>query len=490
MSETISHLRGQYLVSYNKNRLSEHLLSGFEKQSDWNSYTVFTDSTLPLNQANSKTVSILLIGYIFHHEHKDSSNEDLLSLLLGKGQNVEDVIRSLQNCGGRYVALIADKASTVAVTDCCSMRQLYWYGDSENLVLSSSARLILDVLEQKPVLNNATAEFLASKVFSSTENAWYGDKWYDDRINKVIANHYLDMKNASVHRVAYYYDGPTSYDDIIDYTEQVLTGLISAAHSRYKIIQPLTAGYDSRLLLAASKKHCDTTRYYVFGNNNNSKQTADVKIAQDICRKVGLDLEIVLPGRLRDDFLPIYQKKCYFPRTLPKTAHIQWHYYNHGNSNILNVNGNCIGVVKCVYQNKARGGDDLGNLMKIIGNNRFFASQIEMWYSDAISYCKNDAINIFDLFYWEQRMSNWGALYAFEQDIAIEEFSPYNHKNLLLALLHVNEVKRKSPQRILYKDLILRLWPEVFSLPFNPIVGFQPKLRLKAGMKRVWELAS
>ena len=489
MIEASGHLRGQYLIAFDRNKLNECFLSDFEQQVVWNGYTIFADDILQINQATSETVRILLIGYTVHHEYNAFSNENLLSWMLLNGQNVDDLIRLLQDCGGRYIALIEDKERTVAVTDCCAMRQLYWYSDGGNLILSSSARLILDVLDQKPVLDKITSELLASKVFSSTENAWYGNKWYDNRINKVIANHYLDMRTTSVHRIKYYYNGPIRYDDIIDYAENILTGLIRAAHSRYQIIQPLTAGYDSRLLLAASKKLCNKTRYYVFGNNNNLSRSPDVKIAIDICRKVGLDLEIALPGKLREDFLASYQKKCFFTRILPKTAHIQWHYYSHRNNNILNINGNCIGVVKCVYQNKARGGDDLGSLIKITGCKQIFAPQIEMWYSDAIDYCRNNNFNVFDLFYWEQRMSNWGALYAFEQDMAIEELSPYNHKNLLLALLKTDYIKRKSPQRLIYKDLINRLWPETLSLPFNPIIGLQMKSRLKSGFKRLWELA-
>lgn len=490
MVEATCHLRGQYLIVFDINKLDGHFLDGFEKQMVWNNYTILSDTTLQITQAATDTASIILIGYILHHEYHDLSNEKLLLLLLDKGQNAEDIIMLLQDYGGRYVALIKDNNTTVAITDACATRQLYWFGCGDQLSISSSAKLILDSLGQKPEMNLDTVRLLDDKVFKATENAWYGDKWYDARINKVLANHYLNMKTNTAHRLKYRYDGPTSYPDILDYVESVLTGLIKAAHSRYQIIQPLTAGYDSRLLLAASKTLSSNTLYYVFENNKDLNQSSDVKIAKGLCMKVGLDLEIVLPGRLKEDFVAKYEKKCFFPRILPKTAHIQWHYYHHGKSNILNINGNCVGVVKCVYQNKARGCDDLGNLIKIAGCKRSFAAPIEAWYPEAISYSRDNNISVYDLFYWEQRMSNWGAIFPFEQDIAIEELSPFNHKNLLFALLHVEYKKRKSPQRTWYEDLILRLWPETLSLPFNPIVGLQVKFRVRSGLKRIWELAN
>jgi len=490
MAQLTCHLRGQYLIVRDENVLNRRLLEDYARRVVWNDYTIFSDTTLQISQATAETASILLVGYIMHHECHNYDNKRLLSWLLSRSQKVEVIIRLLQDYGGRYVALIKDKSTTAAVTDSCATRQLYWFSAGSQLIISSSAKMILDSLGLEPELDEDTSRLLNDKVFNATENAWYGDKWYDKRINKVLANHYLNMKTATAHRLKYYYDGPTRYGDILDYVESVLTGLIRAAHSRYQIIQPITAGYDSRLLLAASKRVWTDTRYYVFENNNDLNQSSDVKTAKGLCKKVGLDLEIVLPGRLREDFLREYLKKCFFPRILPKTAHIQWHYYSHGKSNILNINGNCIGVVKCVYQNKARGCDELGSLIKIAGFKRSFAPPIEMWYSNAINYCRDSNITVPDLFYWEQRMGNWGAMFPFEQDIAIEELSPFNHKNLLLALLQVDYRKRRSPQRSWYEDLIYRLWPETLSLPFNPIVGLQVKLRFKSGLKRIWELAS
>lgn len=483
MNDASGHLRGQYLIALDKNKLNERFLSDFEQQFFWQSYTIFAGSTLQVNQATSDTVSILLIGYAVHHEFNYFSNEELLSWLLLNGQNVEDLIRLLQDCGGRYIALIEDKERTIAVTDCCAMRQLYWSSDGGNLLLSSSARLILDALGLKPEIDNKTSQLMNNPNFLAAEHVWYGDKWFDPRINKVVANHYLNMKTVTTERMNYYYNGPTSYDDILTYAAKVLSGLIKSIHSRYNIIQALTAGFDSRLLLSASKSHCDSTRYYIFDSNYDLNRSPDVKVATGLSKKLGLNFEVILPSRLRDDFLSVYRTKCYFPRILYNTAHIQWHYDFNRDRQLININGNCGEIARFFYQNKVGMGDEVGHLIKLAGFNQFFAPQARTWFSKSIEYCRTNNINVYDLFYWEQRMGNWGAMYRFEQDIAIDEFTPYNHKKLLLALLHVDLKYRKGPQYTLFRDLISQLWPETMSLPFNPIVGLQIKSRAKKVVK-------
>ena len=51
-----------------------------------------------------------------------------------------------------------------------------------------------------------------------------------------------------------------------------------------------------------------------------------------------------------------------------------------------------------------------------------------------MAFAKANNISILGLFCWEQRMGQWHALYQYEQDVAIEEFCPFNNKGLLLSI--------------------------------------------------------
>jgi hypothetical protein len=65
-------------------------------------------------------------------------------------------------------------------------------------------------------------------------------------------------------------------------------------------------------------------------------------------------------------------------------------------------------------------------------------------------------------------MGNWGALAPFEQDIAIEEISPFNNRSLIATLLKVHPSKRKAPNYELFRKLIQALWSDTLLEPINP----------------------
>ena len=52
--------------------------------------------------------------------------------------------------------------------------------------------------------------------------------------------------------------------------------------------------------------------------------------------------------------------------------------------------------------------------------------QCEQILSDILSGGKRAGANVLDLFYWEQRLGNWGAVRNSESLIAIEKVDPFD----------------------------------------------------------------
>jgi len=98
----------------------------------------------------------------------------------------------------------------------------------------------------------------------------------------------------------------------------------------------------------------------------------------------------------------------------------------------------------------------------------YFKKQLEKWYPEAKKYADDHKIPLLDLFYWEQRMGNWGALWSFEQDIAVEGVEPFNNRSLLTSLIEIGPEKRSSPNYTYLRKLIQYLWEDALSEPINP----------------------
>jgi len=96
----------------------------------------------------------------------------------------------------------------------------------------------------------------------------------------------------------------------------------------------------------------------------------------------------------------------------------------------------------------------------------FALRHFEHWLSDA---APRHNVKLLDLFEWEQGHGNWLAMTQLEFDIAWREIiTPYNCREVLTALLAVDERHRRAPEYALFPRLIERLWPEVLQDPINP----------------------
>ena len=162
---------------------------------------------------------------------------------------------------------------------------------------------------------------------------------------------------------------------------------------------------------------------------------------------------------------------------MPKTRDIQYHYYNNRNRNIINISGNCGEIVRNFYGNQKI--NDFKNLALLteLNNYKYVNNEIKKWVEESRNFAKEHNIPLSDLFYWEQRVGNWGTLYSFEQDIAIEEFCPFNNKEILLAFFCITSEMRKYPDYKFLKKLINSLWSETLIEPINPVYGIKPRLK-------------
>ncbi len=76
----------------------------------------------------------------------------------------------------------------------------------------------------------------------------------------------MEIEEFKLNRIAVDIIDNKSEDEIINDGINIISGTIEALINRYNVIMPITAGLDSRLLLALSKKYKDQIRYYIFSN--------------------------------------------------------------------------------------------------------------------------------------------------------------------------------------------------------------------------------
>lgn len=432
---------------------------------------IHSHSALPvyISKTKNRYPTIALIGYILNPLAPADGNEKIIDNLAQSCETVTLFFQKIQIFTGRYVLLYHNAQNTTVIGDACHLRQIYYGTIKQTFLMTSSIKLALHIFNESLQIHAEKMLDIESTSFVNNESAWFGDDSFDDRLKKLLPNHYYDVTNNIIGRIPVYpLRTLTAAKSIQAYIIAMLTGTYDALIQRYTLIHPLTAGLDSRLLLAASKKHYKRIQYYVFDYSQG--KGADAWVPLKLTRKLGIPFRLHVLKPLHADFVRNFEAEHIFPRILPKTEEIQYHYDQHYAKHVINVNGNPIHIAKCNY-GVARSGTTAEQLRKMSGCSReniYLCKKIDEWVLSAASYARQNNISLRDLFFWENRVGNWGALLPFEQDIAVEEMSPFNNRNLLLAMLQIPPNKRQKPHYIFFKKLIKYLWPQLLSFPINP----------------------
>lgn len=257
----------------------------------------------------------------------------------------------------------------------------------------------------------------------------------------------------------------------------MLSKLLSSAHFRFNLALSLTAGWDSRILLAASKYIINDMFAFTFILENMALNSTDLLIPQSILKKNKITYHI-LDCRSKID--PEYYELC---KTNVDFAH---EYYSNSTFGMFGlfpqervcVKGSCSEIARCFYylygvHDEIVSPFQLAALEQGWSTIPFVVDYLEKWLVSAVKVCNDSNMDILDLFYWEHRMGGWLAQGWLEFDIVQESFSPFNYRPLLENMLGTPIKYRRSPDYLLYRRIINCLWPDLLNWPVNPTSGIK-----------------
>lgn len=451
--------KNQYLVT---NRKLENFEGGFHNT--WSGLNVYVDTSSRLSISKSHA-EVLIIGTVVDYRNPSFSRDDIAGFL-SKLTSINEIIDNSNHLTGRYALFVSIGDQQYAITDTCALKRIVYGKMGADLVLTSSEIVYYKLFATSPQMNPEVEELQKKKSYLKQENPWFGYSSVDSRLNILIPNRILHINTLKEERI----DLPNvKTNDYIQAAANILSKTYDAlAHNFKTLVQPVTAGFDSRILLAASLKHKQKIKYYVFGVPQSNE--VDVVIPQKLSETLDFKFSVVDSREtISEEFAGVYTQSVLFPRTLNKTRNIFYHYKN-SPEDTINLNGNGGEIFRCYYgvlytkPNKKR-------LSFLVGANKYplLTNKVQQWYTDSIEYAKRNNVPITDLMYWEQRMALWGSKYPLEQDIAIEEVSAYNNRFLLsLLLVNSSQSERKGPDYKLARALCNALNKDVLKVPVNP----------------------
>jgi hypothetical protein len=195
----------------------------------------------------------------------------------------------------------------------------------------------------------------------------------------------------------------------------------------------------------------------------------DLAIPQRLFRENQIDFHVESPSEAID---PDFEKVYFENNEYATTRYLPFIYNYYRNfSEKVNLPGNT-----------ATAGNEWfrGTHMRITGKRLakrynvdqwdFAIDQYNRWIQGINEHFPDNNIHLYDLFYWEERLANWGSQVQMDKDIAQEDINPYNSRNLVALYLSVPPKYLEIPFFILYAEVIRQLWPELLNLPMNSSV--------------------
>jgi hypothetical protein len=428
---------------------------------------------------------LTLIGHMLDPRAPAAGNEEILWRLLGRYTDRATLIESTAGLGGRWVLIAANAEERFLFNDALGLRQVFYVDPRETgaVWVVSQPGLVAEMLALP--LDPEAERFMQSYVFrSNPEYRWPGEATAFRTVRHLLPNHWLDLNSGVSQR--YWPAGPLATlepESAIERLEILLPGIIQAAAQRFDLALSLTAGLDSRLLLAAARNIRDRISFVTVRQSKMSDHHRDVTVPARLLQRLGLPHQIVSSAATTTaDFSSRFKHAVYL-------AH---EHYGPDAEAILRsfsrtkaaLTGSGAEVGRCAFrqalprsETRTIRATDLSEL-QYMGHEPFAVRHFEKWLADV---AVRHNIKLLDLFEWEQGHGNWLAMTQLEFDSAWREIiTPYNCREILTTLLAVDERYRRPPDYSLFKTLIRQLWPEVLSEPINP----QERWPLLRRMKR------
>lgn len=407
--------------------------------------------------------AITLLGYILDPARPSANNLDIVTDLLAQLHTVDDFFEHTARLGGRWVLIVNDGVRTIGFADAVGLRQVaYTVGSPPGPLWCASQPGLLAEVVDLPMDIEAVA-FLQTGAWPPGDTTPYAG------IKALLPNHYLDLGTGRPYRYWPNADlSPMPLREAIRKSSEILRGLMEGVQHRSDLMLALTSGWDSRLMLAASRSMTREIFRFTAVFNNTPAGHRDVITPARLLLKLGRKHEILdCRNDVDDEFAKIYRRNVIMAHE--EYCPVAQALLDQTPSKSVCIRGDVAEIAKCFYRLDVSNREEVTahDLCVLTGlpKEPFVLKEFERWLSGARGRSYN--VPLLDLFYWEQEAPRLHAMIEAECDIARESFAPLNCRSLLTTMLSVPERYRQEPTFDFFRALIRDLWPEALMEPIN-----------------------
>lgn len=455
-----------------------------------NGYILYSHKNLPVTIQTNRNDFVLLLGNIFSSLDIHATNKSIICELAS--YSIEELLSNkIKYYSGRYVIVVKNKKDLFLLNDASAHRKVYYTKNTDKIWCASQPHILAKLLGIKISNNPEKSNFYNSRQFLDRGLCGILNDTPYDEILQLTPNKLLNLHTKKVTR--FWPADKISVSPIASvYKEsaKLLKNIITNASERFDLMLPVTAGRDSRLLLAASKEVQDKILFYTNKNNYEKQDHCDIKIPKKIFKNIECEHHIIrYDNECPQEFEDIVKKNILFSYNKYNTLFYQVYYKQYPDR--LNMPGIC-GEITYKWANRGIKKYDGYSLAEFFHfhNNEYVSKQYQIWLDEVLELCNKCNIPPLTLFFWEEIICNWAIHISQMKDIAQDEFYPMNFTALQEILFSAPIKYRDYYSNYLFKGLINYMRPEIAGISFNPTWKFKliiliKKLRLYPFAKKI-----
>lgn len=428
---------------------------------------VHPDLNLSIATVNGRT--IILLGYILDYQNEHKTDQEIIEEIIEDIDSFDSLIKKIKRHAGQYVLIYFDENEFKIFHDPLGLREIYYCNKKNRVICGSQPNIIIKYSEPEiqPTKNPEKKRFYIEDMKKVREGRlWVGDETYFDEISHLLPNHFIDVYKMQSFR---YWPNEKikrlDLNEVVDQACAYLKGILRSASNRYNLMMAITAGHDTRTLLASSREISGKIYYFINKHKDMGEKHPDILISKAIFNKIKLPFHV---HEVDEEYVPeLFRKLLYENIFLASEKYLPviYNVYFRKHSDKMNVLG--VGEIGRSFfgkRPKKLDGYFLSRALKF-KNSLYVVKQCQAWLEKANPAAEHFGVDIMTLLLWEQLLGNWGTVADSETDIAIEHFDPFNSHYLYEVLLGVD---KKYASSYLFKEMIKKMWPELLGFPINP----------------------
>lgn len=270
--------------------------------------TILLHTFIPSKLNNWKHFSLGATSIWIVGPHENIVKPIIKKIATTKSSDINEIKSLLNGIDGHFCAVILSESYILAAVDCIRTTPIFYTMENESLILSPQANLIAEKTSRS-INSDQLIAFRMSGYVTGEKTLW-------DEIFGLNPGSFLLFSNENPNITIQNYftyqpwlikkENHPNYDqELKHHISELIKKIISDVNGR-RIIIPLSAGYDSRLIASGLKEWgYENVKCFAYGLKGNF----EIKASKKIAKKLGFDWQEVAINRknARD----LFQSDCF-----------------------------------------------------------------------------------------------------------------------------------------------------------------------------------